>query len=872
MTLRKVNVLICDDKVDNLTVLEAVLDSNDYQLFRASSGYEALKLVAKEEFACILLDVQMPGMDGFETAVQIRRLAQNRNVPIIFVTAIFGDEAYVHQGYEAGAVDYIFKPFNPVVLRSKVAVFVDLFMKTKLLLQQANLKKEKEIAELRLANSEQERATQQKYRDLVDSISNCIIWSSDSQALNISFVSPKAENLTGYELAKWNESSFLMNHTVAEDRALFLNAVQVARQMGTSELEHRFLTFDHHQIWFKTTLRLVTSGDGVADELRGLSVDITQQKMNEVISKQNEERFRTLAEAMPQMVWTANENGLSEYVNKRWCDFTGISYKEQSLWTWKDVVHSDDLEKTQRVWNEARLQGEDFETEYRMKRYDGQYQWQLGRAYPLKDSRGEVIQWFGTCTNIEDQKRAEASEKFLSESSVTLSSSLDFEKTLNMVAQRAIPKFATWSMVHLLDEDEKIVLASAGHQDQTMMSKISLINESFSSLLCELVGVNQVVNTRNTQNRESVFTDPKLNPQINHVFISLLKDLGAMGIVSCPLISRGKILGTFTLVSAESIYTEKDVKLIEDLARRAATAVDNAQLYKNAENAIHTRDEFLSIASHELRTPLTPLKLQFHMLKKLARESGLVEKSQGKFEKMIERSDRQLDRITKLIEDLLTVSRSNLGMVNLDYKKTNLCDLVGDVVEQFSDQLSASGIKLKLDLCESVIGLWDPFRIEQVIVNLLTNAIKYGDHKPIEISVSETGGVAQLAVKDHGIGINPKDQKRIFGLFERAVLVKHYGGLGLGLYIVNKIIDQHQGSISVWSEIGQGSKFTVELPLNSAHKIEDAQSLVDTDLGEDLNEDLGKDLGEDLNEDLGKDLIVARMIEPKERELHETRT
>jgi signal transduction histidine kinase len=243
--------------------------------------------------------------------------------------------------------------------------------------------------------------------------------------------------------------------------------------------------------------------------------------------------------------------------------------------------------------------------------------------------------------------------------------------------------------------------------------------------------------------------------------------------------------------------------------------VDNWRLYQEAEAAIRVRDEFLSIASHELKTPLTPLKIQTQQLLRLMCKEPLQNMDPVRIEKMLTTSNRQIERLSKLIDDLLDISRINTGKLQLNLEHFDLMEMIGDIKQRFGSQLATSGCELIVHGPSELPVYLDIFRIEQVVVNLLTNSMKYGPGRPIEISIDRAGDFFSLAVKDGGIGIAAEDQKRIFLRFERAVSSTHFGGLGLGLYIVTQILEAHGGSISVSSEIKRGSVFRVDLPVEA---------------------------------------------------------
>src|SRR6266508_1679713 len=275
------NILLVDDRPENLLALEGILEPLQQTLLYAQSGEDALRQLLLHDVALILLDVQMPELDGFETAALIKQRERTRHIPIIFVTAISKDEQQVFRGYSAGAVDYVFKPFNPDVLRSKVSVFIELHEKTEQLRRQAELLKEQELAELR---------------------------------------------------------------------------------------------------------------------------------------RESEERYRFLAEAQPDQIWTATPNGVLDYVNQRALDYFDASFSELVEAGWTQVVHPEDLGRMLERGQEALGTGQPYDNELRLRRAsDSSYRWHLTRAVPMTVRGGSVVKWFGSHTDIDDQKRVEESQRFLVE-------------------------------------------------------------------------------------------------------------------------------------------------------------------------------------------------------------------------------------------------------------------------------------------------------------------------------------------------------------------------------------------------------------------------------------------------------------------------
>lgn len=231
------------------------------------------------------------------------------------------------------------------------------------------------------------------------------------------------------------------------------------------------------------------------------------------------------------------------------------------------------------------------------------------------------------------------------------------------------------------------------------------------------------------------------------------------------------------------------------------------------QRAVKTRDEFLSIASHELKTPITSIKLQAQLMKRGIEKKDPAAFAPERVAKLVEQFDRQTERITRLVEDMLDISRITAGRLTVNNEDTDLCQLTREMAERFRPIFQASGCELTLECVGEVRGQWDHFRLEQVVSNLLTNAVKYAPGQPVAVTVFPEGAFGVLRVRDRGKGISPEDRERIFQKFERAVSRNDSSGLGLGLYIARTIVELHGGRIEVESEEGRGATFTVRLPL-----------------------------------------------------------
>ena len=282
-------------------------------------------------------------------------------------------------------------------------------------------------------------------------------------------------------------------------------------------------------------------------------------------------------------------------------------------------------------------------------------------------------------------------------------------------------------------------------------------------------------------------------------------DLEAMEAGAADFLDKGQL--TAALLERSLRYSierrKAEQKLADSNAQVRALQAAEEQLHA----AVRARDEFLSIAAHELKTPLTPLILQLGQMRKSLREHEVLP--------LVEITRRQTSRLAVLVDSLLDVTRLNEGLFVLNRERFDLSELARQVAERFRSQAETAHCPLSVEGAQT-FGSWDRFRLEQVISNLLANALKYGRGKPVELRISDGQDGALLSVRDHGIGIAQGDVARIFGRFERAVSSRHYGGLGLGLYVAQEIVEAHGGRIAVQSEPGAGSAFTVLLPRDEA--------------------------------------------------------
>ncbi|QDF01890.1 MULTISPECIES: ATP-binding protein [Myxococcus] len=450
---------------------------------------------------------------------------------------------------------------------------------------------------------------------------------------------------------------------------------------------------------------------------------------------------------------------------------------------------------------------------------------------PTRNEQGEVDGIVGFGFDVTDQVRArqraealthelqlaEARDWLLAESGAVLTSSLDDETTLRNMAKLVVPTFADWCLVDVAEPDGAFRRLEVAHfrlEDDALAEDILRFGMQPSGnpghpLTGALLKAETVHIERLTRERIH-----ELAHNAEHARV--MEAMGPVSFIAVPLIARGQVLGVLSFIHAYSgrHYSTSDLAFAKELAHRAALSLENARLYAEAREAIRLRDEFMSIASHELKTPLTPLSLKLQALtRELARHPGPVPRNL--VESYVAVGARQVQKLAELVGDLLDVSRISAGRLSLELEELELGSLVRDVVTRYEPQAARTGSSLQLEAGDfDIVGRWDRLRLEQVITNLVDNAVKYGNGRPIHVRLEPHDGGARLTVRDEGIGIAPQHLPRLFGRFERAVSERNYGGLGLGLYITRTLVEAMGGRVHVESRLGRGSTFTVELPSN----------------------------------------------------------
>ncbi|WP_437902817.1 AAA family ATPase [Sorangium sp. So ce327] len=575
---------------------------------------------------------------------------------------------------------------------------------------------------------------------------------------------------------------------------LCLPIVRQARLLGVLYLENKLVAgaFTPGRL---TVLELLASQSAISLENAMLYTDIEQENAERRRAERelrgSQATLQAIVDNSAATIYLKDRDGRHLLVNREVGRLLGMPTEQIVGKTSAELFPSTNLEII--ADNDRRVldSGEPLEFEEEVMMEDGPHTF-LSLKFPLgEDVMPGVL--CGISTDITERKRAELAERFLAEASRKLMA-LGYGATLESVAQLAVPELADRCVIEI------DLAQNAPRRTVTAGVPAELADAVMDAL------------------RPLAATSPE-RPEVGDVRAApLLERLGVHSFLRVPLLARDRRFGVMTLLATapRRRYGPADLWLAQELASRAALALDNSRLFAEAQVAIERRDEFLLVASHELKTPLTSLKMQAHLLARLLPRLQRAEVAPERIDAAIQVLSRQIGRLAHLINELLDVTRLNAGRLTLARAPFDLAALAREVVERMHQQLTDARCRTELDLDGPVVGSWDATRVEQVLINLLSNAIKYGAGAPIHVVVRGMEGRALLMVRDHGMGIAEADQARIFERFERAVSVRNFGGLGLGLYIVRWIVTSHGGTIRVESKPGAGATFIIELPLHPA--------------------------------------------------------
>jgi PAS domain S-box-containing protein len=530
----------------------------------------------------------------------------------------------------------------------------------------------------------------------------------------------------------------------------------------------------------------------------GISVVAARRRSAEERARISEMRYRTLIEAtpLPQAVWSASAEGQIAWADT-WIGITGLSREELERGAGMSVIHPDDASRTWQRWSESIAKKTPYEDEIRVRVASGRYRWFAIRAVPLQLT-SKRHEWAGIVADIHERKRYAENTTFINQASDVLSSSLGFDETLRNLSRLCVPGIADSCAIDI-GSDEMYERMVVEHADPTRVELLDDLRRMHPENVADALKAGTTQLTETT--------------------------------MIVPMRARGRSLGALSLACDESgrRFSEEDVPLIEELARRAAMALDNARLYEAAESANRAKDEFLATLSHELRTPLTAIAGWAHML-----GTGMTDEQTSKV--AIDTIVRSAKAQGELIDDLLDLSRVVAGTLHLEVITVDLGQIVEEVVVAARPAIDAKELELEVAASQRVLLVrGDDRRLRQIVWNLVSNAVKFTDAGGrVRIRLQAAGNSARVEVSDTGRGIDAAFLPYVWERFRQAdsSTSRQHGGLGLGLAVVRHLVELHGGTVAVASEgIGRGSTFTVELPLARLEGQDAAPRRARTDAG-----------------------------------------
>lgn len=444
---------------------------------------------------------------------------------------------------------------------------------------------------------------------------------------------------------------------------------------------------------------------------------------------------------------------------------------------------------------------------------------------PLYDRNGKVVGASKIGRDISARKRTEESARFLADASAALAELTDYRQTLQRIADLAVPAFADWCAIDMLESENSFRRLAVTHVDPSQVSLVHRLDELYPARPDDEGGLFKVLRTGSSVLLETVTDELLASRARDETHFELLRSLRLRSYLCIPLKSRGKVTGALTFATAGSgrVYSLRDQQIAEDLAHRAAIAIENASLLAALRETDRRKDEFLATLAHELRNPLAPIRNGLQVLR-------LSDELSDESAELRDLMERQVNHLVHLVDDLMEVSRVSRGNVELRREVVALSAIVDSAIEMSRPLVDDAGHQLTVSLPPQTILLnVDRVRISQVLANLLTNSAKYTDvGGQIALSVTVDNGEAAVAVTDSGLGIPEEMLPRIFDIFTQMDHTRGHsqGGLGIGLALARSLVEMHGGRIEARSAgLGQGSTFLVRLPLATDQTVPESSTV-----------------------------------------------
>jgi PAS domain S-box-containing protein len=523
------------------------------------------------------------------------------------------------------------------------------------------------------------------------------------------------------------------------------------------------------------------------------------------------EHFLQLVEALPLIAWIADPAGEVVHFNQAFADFTGMPVEDALGQGYVAIFHPDDLPGARELWGTCLSTGQTFENVHRYRRADGAFRWQLVRAVPFYGPGGGIVQWIGTCTDIDDQRRANDASQFLAQASAELARLAEPRLTLERIGALAVPGFADWATIDFVGSEGRIERLSMAHTDPELIEVARQMEQRFPT---PREPATTVIRTGEPSWTPDITAEALAAFAVDLDHLAWLQAVGPRSVLCVPLRLGGQVAAAVTFVFSNSGRRYRDIDRLTalDLAQRAEVAFDNARLYEELRLANRQKSEFLAMLAHELRNPLAPLRSGLEVVSARLAAEGAVRAA-------LVTMDRQLGHLEHLIDDLLDAERMSRGAVRMRREPVVVTEVLEAAIETVDPALQAAGhrfVRTGLVPDQTWIVRGDVTRLAQVFGNLLLNAARYtAPSGEIQLDVQRDDSHLEVTVIDNGIGLRSDELERIFELFYRAD--ERGAGLGVGLALVRRIVEQHGGQIVARSAgPGTGSAFAVRLPLEPA--------------------------------------------------------
>lgn len=539
--------------------------------------------------------------------------------------------------------------------------------------------------------------------------------------------------------------------------------------------------------------------------------------------RQSEQNFRLVAESMPQIVWTALPDGAVDYYNRRWLEYSGIPQAGGEGWGWRPVLYPEDEQITIQAWQHAVQTGSLYECEHRVRRYDGEFHWFLSRGLPLRNEKGEIVKWFGTATEIHEQKRiqeelrtrarqqaaiAALGQRALSQ--INLTTLMD--EVTQLIAQTLEVEYS--KVLELLPNGESLLLRSGFGWAAGLIGQAQVSADLDSQAGYTLISAEPVVVTN--WMTETRFQGPPL-----------LHQHGVISGISTVIAGQTRPFGVLGVHSTrQRQFSQDDIHFLQAAANILAEAIQRGQAreilqHQSAELALANRlkDEFLATLSHELRTPLNAMLGWSRLLPTTRLTPEMTARA-------LETISRNTQSLAQLVEDVLDMSDIITGKLRLKVEVVQLTAVIQAAIAALQLATEAKHLQIETQFERNVPPvLGDEGRLQQVVWNLLSNAVKFtpsGGSVKIRLSLENhqelpiASPYVQIQVSDTGRGITAEFLPYVFDRFRQAdgSTTRAYGGLGLGLAIVRHLVELHGGMVIAESPgLEMGATFTVQLPL-----------------------------------------------------------